>query len=352
MATIRIRKSGWWQAIIERKGYPMQSKTFEFKDDAQKWARDIESKIDKGIFSDRSEAERTTLSDLISTFKTEFAPHHYRKREDGKEAYKSQCKRLDEGLGKYSLAVLDQKLVAKYRDDRLKVVAASTVRKEIFMLSKILGFGEIECGINLPRGNPTTKVRKPSEGKGRERRLSNEDLGKLLYQCKASRNKFLLPCVELAIESALRQGELLALTWKDIDLKEGLIFVRKSKGDTSEEQGRIVPLTDRAIAILTTLPRDIKNKHVIPVERMTLYHVYMAAVKRAKIEDFDFHDLRHEALSRLGEAGDLSTREMMQMSGHKTARMVMKYQHADIKMIREKLKIKSAAQEITTEVSA
>ncbi len=91
MATIRLRKSGWWQAIIERKGYPMQSKTFEFKEDAQKWARDIETQIDKGIFSDRSEAERMTLHDLIERFKKEFAPNHYRQREDGKEAYKSQC---------------------------------------------------------------------------------------------------------------------------------------------------------------------------------------------------------------------------------------------------------------------
>jgi integrase len=340
MATIRLRKSGWWQAIVERKGYPLQSKTFEFNDDAQKWARDIETLIDKGIFTDRSEAERTTLSDLISRFKTDFAPHHYRKREDEKEAYKSQCKRLDEGLGKYSLAALDQKLVAKYRDDRLKVVAASTVRKEIFMLSKILGFGEIECGITLPRGNPTKKVRKPSEGKGRDRRLESAELTKLLDECKASRNIYLLPAVELAIETGMRQGELLALTWKDVDTKEGLLFIRKSKGDTSEENGRIVPLSDRAIAILDKLPRDLKNKHVIPVQRMTLYHVYMAAVNRAEIKDFDFHDLRHEALSRLGEQGDLSTREMMQMSGHKTARMVMKYQHADVKKIREKLKAK------------
>jgi integrase len=352
MATVRMRKSGWWQAIIDRKGYPMQSKTFEFKEDAQKWARDIESQIDKGIFSDRSEAERMTLHDLIERFKKEFAPNHYRQREDGKEAYKSQCKRLDDRLGMYSLALLDQKLVTKYRDDRLTDAAGSTVRKEIFMLSKILGFGEIECGITLPRGNPTKKIRKPSEGKGRERRLSNEDLEKLLKECEASRNKYLLPCVELAIETAMRQGEILALTWNDVDLIEGLIFVRKSKGDTSEEQGRIVPLTDRAIAILTTLPRGIKNMHVFPVQRMTLYHVYMAAVKRAQISDFDFHDLRHEALSRLGETGDLSTREMMQMSGHKTARMVMKYQHADIRMIREKLKTKPTAMLIVTEANA
>jgi integrase len=96
-------------------------------------------------------------------------------------------------------------------------------------------------------------------------------------------------------------------------------------------------LTDRAIEILSALPRDIKkNKRVIPLDRMTLYHAYAAAVRRAGIEDYDYHGLRHEALSRLGEQGDLSTKEMMQMSGHRTARMVMKYQHADVKKIRAK----------------
>jgi integrase len=338
MAVIRQAESGWWQAIIRRKGHRQLSKTFEFEKEAADWAKVKESEMVRGVYSNVSEAERTTLSDLIKRFKTEFATEHYRKREDGKEAYKSQCLRLDEGLGKYSLAVLDQKLVVKYRDDRLKTVSGSTVRKEIFMLSKVLGFGEIECDITLPRGNPTKKIRKPSEGAGRERRLESAELKKVLEECSKSRNLYLLPSAELAIETSMRQGELLALTWKDIDLKNGLAFIRKSKGDTSEEKGRIVPLSDKAIQILEKLPRDIKDKHVLPLERMTLYHVFKAAIKRAKVKDFDFHDLRHEALSRLGEDGNLSTREMMQMSGHKTARMVMKYQHADANKIREKLK--------------
>jgi integrase len=337
MASFEQRDSGWWQAKVRRKGYPRQSKTFEKYADAEVWARGIENAMDRGIFQDRTLAEETLLTDLIKQFKTEFAPNHYKKREDEKEAWRSQCKRLDDELGKYSLAALDQKLLAKYRDDRLKVVSGSTVRKEIFMLSKILGFAEHECEITLPRGNPTKKLRKPSEGKGRERRLSSDELAKLLGQCKASRNIYLLPAVELAIETAMRQGELLALTWKNVDLNSGLAIIEKSKTDTDEEQGRVIALSDRALDVLNTLSRDKKkNKRVIPLERMTLYHVYTAAVKRAKIEDYDFHDLRHESLSRLGEQGVLSTREMMQMSGHRTARMVMKYQHADVKKIREK----------------
>lgn len=302
------------------------------------WARDIENKMDRGIFQDRTLAETILLKDLIDRFKIEFAPHHYKKREDEKEAWRSQCKRLNDALGAYSLAALDQKLLTKYRDDRLKIVSGSTVGKEIFMLSKLLGFAEQECEITLPRGNPTKKLRKPAEGKGRERRLTSDELNALLVQCEASRNIYLLPAVKLSIETAMRQGELLALTWKNIDLLNGLATIEKSKTDTDDEQGRVIALSDRAIDILKSLPRHFKKNRVIPLDRMTLYHAYAAAVKRAEITDFDFHDLRHEALSRLGETGVLSTREMMQMSGHKTARMVMRYQHADVKKIREKLK--------------
>jgi len=189
MATVRqYEKSKKWQAIIKRKGYPNKSKTFKTETEAIQWARGIETEIDKGFRVNYKEAEKLTLHDLIDFFLADFAPFHYRKRDDGKEAYRSQCKRLDEALGEYALAALDQKIVAEYRDDRLKIVGGSTVRKEIFMLSKILSYGQIERGIVLPQGNPTTLIRKPAEGKGRERRLESGDLDKVIAQCRKSRN--------------------------------------------------------------------------------------------------------------------------------------------------------------------
>lgn len=347
MATIRLRKdSGMWQGIIRRKGHPRLSETFKTNAEAKQWAAIKESEIARGVFVGSGEAERMTLGDLIDRFTKEYAPFHYRKRADEKEAWRYQCKRLNEKLGEYSLSALDQKIAAKYRDDRLEEVGESTVRKEIFMLSKILGFGEIECGIALPRGNPTKKIRKPSEGKGRDRRLTANQMSRLLRECAASRNLYLLPAVEIALETGMRQGEILALQWSDVKIKEGLLYVRESKGDTTEDQGRIVPMSDNTIETLKRLPGDHKAGAVIPLERLTLYHAYIAAVKRAKIKDFDYHDLRHEALSRIGEIGDLSTREMMQMSGHKTVRMVTKYQHADVKKIREKLKTKDKEESV------
>lgn len=332
MATFKQRDSGWWQAVIRRKGYPQESKTFELYDDAVKWARDIENQIDKGTFFDRSEAERMTVSDLIDRFKKEFAPKHYRKREDEKEAWKYQCAHLDAALGGYSLASFDQKLAAKYREDRLKCVGESTVRKELFMLSKILGFAEAECGIALPRGNPVEKIRKPSEGKSRNRRLSKAEWKKFEAECKASRNIYLWPAVELAVETAMRQGELLGLRWEKVDKKRKLAFIDETKNG----EARTAPLSPRALAILEGLPHTIKGE-VIPVQRMTLYHAFHAAVVRAGIKDFTFHDLRHEAMSRLAERGDFSMLELAAVSGHKTLQMLKRYTHLQAENISRKL---------------
>ena len=338
MATFEKRKSGWHQAKIRRKGYPPQSRTFQVKADAEAWARDIENKMDRGIFVDRSEAEQTTLGDLIGRFKKEFAPHHYRVREDKKEAWRFQLARLDDELGDYSLAVLDQRLVAKFRDARLKgneerpAVGTSTVRKELYMLSKVLDFGQNECGITLPRGNPVDKIRKPTEGKARDRRLTVEEWVKVETECKASRNVYLWPAVQLAIETSSRQGELLALSWKHVDLKRKLAHLPETKNG----EARSVPLSPVAIAVLAGLPRSISGK-VIPLQRMTLYHVFAAALKRAGVSEFTFHDLRHEGLSRLAERGDFSVLEMAAVSGHKTLQMLKRYTHLQAEKLADKL---------------
>ncbi|MCF8174899.1 MAG: site-specific integrase, partial [Burkholderiaceae bacterium] len=88
MATYKQRDNGAWQAVIRRKGFPVQSKTFEKKTDAEIWARKVESDLDRGTSIPANEAERTTLGDLIKEFVTDFAPHHYRQREDKKEAWR------------------------------------------------------------------------------------------------------------------------------------------------------------------------------------------------------------------------------------------------------------------------
>ena len=275
MATFEQRESGWWQAKVRRKGHPGQSKTFETRKDAEAWARVIESEMDRGAFISRSMAERTTFKDIAKRFKEEFAPFHYRPRKDGREAWRTQVKHLIDELGDYSIAAITPQVVAN--------------------------------------------VRKPSASPPRTRRLEGDEAKRLIEQCAASRNPWLLPAVQLAIETSMRQGELLSLEWVNIDFKRKLALLLDPLKIKNGE-ARAVPLSSKAVAVLKSLPKSTCGL-VLPVQRMTLFHVFKAACARAKITNLTFHDLRHEAISRLAERGDFSTLELSAISGHKPLQM-------------------------------
>lgn len=332
MATFKVRESGYVQAVVRRKGWPQQSKSFRTKSEAEVWARQVESEMDRGGFVSASLAQRTTFSGIADRFIKEFAPFHYRKREDEKEAWRFQVRHLNGFFGEYSMAALTPQLVAKYRDDRLKTVGASTVRKELNMLSKVLTVSGQEFGVAVPTGNPVLNVRKPQESKSRERRLDSKEFDALLAECRKSRNPWLLHAVNFALATAMRQGEILVLRWENVNKTRRLALLPETKNG----EARAVPLTSEALAVLDAMPRAIKGI-VFPVERMTLYHAFNAAVKRAGITNFTFHDLRHEALTRLAERGDLSVIELASISGHKTLQMLKRYTHLRAEDLAKKL---------------
>lgn len=344
MATFRVRTSGYTQAIVRRAGYPDQSKTFRTKSQAEVWARQVEAKMDGGSFVSLSLAERTTFKELVKRFSEEFAPHHYRDVH-----WPGKLRHLVKHLGKFSLSAFTPQLVAKYRDDRLKVpdprykldpenaprVSPSTVKKEIELLSKVLDVGMKEFGIPIAGGNPVKSIRKPKQGQARDRRLSAEEWEAFMREVQVSRNTWLHAAVLLSVETAMRQGELLQLDWKMIDKKRRVALLL----DTSKiknGEARAVPLSSGAIVTLESLPKSIKGK-VIPLEKGTLYRAFKNACERAGIEDFTWHDLRHEALSRLAERGDLSMLEMAAVSGHKTLQMLKRYTHLQAESLARKL---------------
>lgn len=121
----------------------------------------------------------------------------------------------------------------------------------------------------------------------------------------------------------MRQGELLSLTWSQVDMKRRLALLVDTEKIKSREP-RAVLLSSSAATVLNALPRSVSGS-VLPVERLTLYHAFRYACDRAKIKNFTFHDLRHEALSLLAERGNFSVLELAAVSGHKTLQMLKRY---------------------------
>lgn len=322
MASIKQEESGTWRVRVRRKGWPLQTKTFRTQAQAQAWARAIENEMDKGAFVSRVEAERTTIDDLAENFRNEFASHHYRGA-----GWSHKLDRLQERLGQFALVAVTPDVVAAYRDERLQDpdprykdpdkaprVSGATVKTEIDLLAKLFDVAQKEFGIALPLGNPARAIRKPKAGDARSRRLTSDEWSELEGACKRSRNTWLHPALLLAVETAMRQGELLSLKRADVDKAKRTAWLRETKNGES----RAVPLTSCAVEIIEGLPCSTTGL-VLPVQKQALHSAFVTACKRAGVEDYRWHDLRHEALSRFAERGDLSVLELAAISGHKSA---------------------------------
>lgn len=344
MASFTKRQSGWIQVKVRRKGWPDQSASFETKTEAQAWARQIESGLDRGVLLRTSAAEKLLFDGLASRFRAEFAQHHYRATGWG-----HKLDHLVRLLGEYSLAALSPEVVANYRDARLLEpdsryrnkktaprISSATVKSELDVLSKVLDVGQKEFGIMLPAGNPVLSVRKPPGSKSRDYRLSESEWAALIQACSISLNRWLSGAVVLAVETAMRMGELRALEWKNVNLSRRVAILAVSTGASKLGEARSIPLSSAAIEALQSLPRHISGR-VIPLEKQTLYTVFKTACRRAGVPNYRFHDIRHEALSRLGDRGDFSVLDMSAVSGHKTLQMLKKYTHLDAEKLAVRL---------------
>lgn len=319
MASFRRFLNGRWQAIVRRKGYRPQLDTFPSRSDAQRWARQIENEIDRAVFVDRSPSERTTLGELIDRYIAEVLPT----KKSGSSLKRSLIV-LRPRFQAYTLVTLQPKDVVAYRDARLAAGrAGGTVVKELNTLSRVIDTAASEWGYYVP-SNPVKITQRPRVGRGRERRLAPEEEKALFAACHKSRSPMLAPFIQLALETGMRLGELLSLSWNDLDLMKRTARLR----DTKNGETRVVPLSMAALEAINQLPRHISDRRLFwSWSRPDSFeNAWKRAVFRAGIQNLRFHDLRHEAVSRLFERG-LNMVEVSAISGHKTLQMLKRYTH-------------------------
>ena len=275
MASIRYRQNRW-QARVRRRGYPDETKTFTTRQDAEKWARSIETDIDKGQFVNVSEAQRTTFGDLIARYLAEVTISMKGATEDTIRLKAMMRK----PIARWSMANLSAARIAAYRDERVKEVSGGTVIRELAYISAIVNHARREWGINVP--NPVQMVRKPQSPQARSRVLTDEEVSKLLAALEPTgrRSHWTKPAVQLALATAMRRGELLSLRWEHVDLQNRTAFL----SDTKNGESRTVPLSTVAVQVLAGLPRHISGA-VIPVKFFTLDAAFKRARKRAGLDD-------------------------------------------------------------------
>ncbi|WP_374266813.1 site-specific integrase [Zoogloea sp.] len=351
MATIRER-AGRWQAIIKRKGYPQQSKTFDIKKDAEKWARQEERAMDAGTWADQSAAMQTTLAEALVRYEKEVTSG--KKGADTERVRITKWKRHK--LAQKALGTLKASDFAGYRDARLKDgAAAATVRLELAIISNLFNVARKEWSFE-GLANPIEAMRLPTSKNARNRLFLDGEEARLLQAlAPAARgedgrfgdgcaNPLLRPLVQLALATAMRRGELLALRWENIRLADRVAHLT----DTKNGHSRDVPLSSAAAEVLRALPRAIRGP-VFPITPNAVKLGFVRAVERARkryeaeggkdermLSDLHFHDLRHIAVTALAEKLP-NIVELAAVSGHQDVRMLRRYYHPKAEDLARKL---------------
>ena len=184
-----------------------------------------------------------------------------------------------------------------------------------------------------PRGweNPAHLVERAPERNARTRFLTADERARLLEACRASAWPRLYLLVLMAITTGARRGELLALTWADVDREHAGAHVRETKnGDP-----RVLPLAPHVLEELARVRKsDDRDEDLVFCSRLRrqpahFQSAWQAALKQAAIERFRFHDLRHTCASYLAQGG-ASLLEIADVMGHRQLSMVKRYAHLTI----------------------
>lgn len=341
MATIVKTDSGTWKALVRKTGWPTSSKTFRTKRDAEDWGRRTEDEMVRGTYIQRVPSEKMTVQLALDRYEKEVMST---KKVSTQLSEKYRVAEIKNFFGKYSLAAVTPDIVAEYRDKRLeKGKSNNTVRLELALLGHLFTVAIKEWHIGLTY-NPVANIRKPSPGPGRNRRLTVAEQDRLMAAVNAHSNPMLGWIVGIAIETGMRTSEILGLDKAQVNTQKRVVSLDDTKNDSS----RTVPLTKRAtelfeLALANPMrPNDTnliffgepsKDKSRKPYQ---FKKIWIQIKKDLGFEDLHFHDLRHEAVSRLVEAG-LSDQEVASISGHKSMQMLRRYTHLRAEDLVQKL---------------
>lgn len=328
----------------------------------------IESEMARGVWLSRGEAEATTLEDALDRYEREITPG--KKSANGEKSFLRIWRATP--LAKQVLASIRSVDVARLRDQWLKVYEPSTVLRRLAVLSHVFTISRKEWGMES-LSNPVELVRKPRANDARMRRvviagtelpeLSNEEVGLNvsrktqegeLENVVAASGSVLLPSVIwFAVETAMRRSEIVGLEWTHVDLERRVAHLPSTKNGSSRD----VPLSTRAVEILKAMrvigPEDGEQNsdevdedlddRVFKMRSDAVTRAFERAVARARkiyleeckfirkrpdpryLTDLRFHDLRHEATSRL--AAIFPMHDLTKITGHKDPKMLMRYYH-------------------------
>lgn len=359
MATFRTLASGKIQATIRIKGHKPVTQSFTKKRAAQRWANDTESDLRNGKFADINYKQDGHLfSDLAQRYIDEVTPTKQNQRSD-----KGYQKITDVFFKGDYAENIDSKRVFEFIEyletrtarDGTVGLSANTLKKYLGFISNIYNWAEAFWDISISNPVPTAKLRarklrKLTEPASRDRRLEDGEEKLLLEDTRESfqQSSKYIPMHEIclvAIDTAMREGEIAAMVVKNVNFKDKTYHIAKSKTDyQTGAKGRVIPLSNRVVKLLTDKIPYFDGRF-FPWESNSICQKFRRYVDKKGLKSIVFHDLRHEATSRLFELG-LTIPEVATVSGHKDWDSLKRYTHLKPKKLSAKMEeLKKAAEE-------
>lgn len=324
LATIRER-NGSYQAIVRKKGYPPVRKTFTTKLAARSWANQVELDMDRGTWTQVHELRFTNIGAIVDRYIQEVHPV----RPFGKSKMATMRLTARE-FHDIPISDLTPARIMEYAQRRRNHVSRSTINQELTYLAQAVDMARTMWGLQLQENPVRTTMRVLSQlgitgsSRKRDRRLRPGEYKRLL---QAAGDHWIADAIKIAVRSGMRQSEIHALKWDDIDWESNTILIRDRK-DPRNKQGnnQQIPLFLGVRNVLSrAYRRRMSGDRVFYARQSASFSDRFALVcKKAGIEDLTFHDLRHEAISRLFERG-LSIPQVALVSGHKTWGQLKRY---------------------------
>jgi len=273
------------------------------------------TQVAEGKFLDVKKRKKTKFEDMAKLYLENYAKHNKKSWKRDETCIKNLMPHFK---GKYldEISPLD---IENYKKMRIAKVTPRTVNIEVkflkAMYNKAISWGKADK-------NPVNQVKLFKENDKRIRYLEKDEIKRLIEACP----EHLRPIVITALNTGMRKQEILKLKWEDIDFKKKIIYVMQTK--TGER--REIPVNDFLYDTLTALKKKRNGSYVFSNKEGEPYgdirRSFSTALKRAGIENFRFHDLRHTFASHLVMSGvDLKT--VQELMGHKTIDMTLRYAH-------------------------
>ncbi len=317
-----------FQVLARDIGFPRFCVTFDTYEEAEKTLKKLESERSLHVFRDYAAATKVTAAELIERYVTEICPSH-----KGAESEIYRLRRIlsSEAFVNKRLAQITTEDLQNFITRRRIKVKASTVDRDLDVLRQALNYAADVWKI-APAEDPFQGLHRPTYFNERDRRLQGDEEARIVKAARGCDNQWYEPIILIALETAMRRSEILAMTWANIDIQGRAAFLPVTKNGRS----RKAPLSVVAIQILEALPRDCDQ--VFPVTANALKLAWSRNIcPKAGVVDLHFHDLRHESTSRLAESGLYTLIELQAVTGHRDPRMLLRYSHLCVSKLAEKM---------------